>query len=223
MAADNQSNIIVPTLGEGIYLISDASKILRLPIAKLRHWLIEFWDGRFASDYTYSFGSKGYRAINFYTLLEFYIFYQLRLKGLSAQKIQKFHLKISKDLNTLYPFARNIQTDGRNVWYEELDALIKADQKKQLDIKSILEPFLQKIEFGTNNLAEKYYPLEKSKNIVVDPQHQFGQPTISNTNIKTQTIFTLHKGGETNKVISNLYNISMKKVQDAISFHKNVA
>lgn len=215
----------IPKLGEGIFLVTDVAEILNLPLPKVRRWLLQFWDKNFGQEAgLYSFGEERNRAVNFYTLIEFYTFYQLKNKGLSTQKIQKFHRQISKELKTKYPFAHSeLSTDGKAVWYKHLENIIKADGKKQIDLVHILKPFLHKIEFGKNKIAEKYYPLEKSKNVVVDPKHQFGQPTISGTNIKTKTIYNLYRSGEPNENICNLYDISLKKVKDAVCFHQKVA
>ncbi len=83
-----------------------------------------------------------------------------------------------------------------------------------------MEEFFEKIEFDDNNIAVRFFPLANSRNVVVDPKHQFGQPVISGTNIKIQTIFSLYQGGETLKDISSLYDISIDKVKDAIAFQK---
>jgi uncharacterized protein (DUF433 family) len=217
-------NNTTPVIGGGIFLAKDVSKILNLPYSKVRHWLFELWDKRFADNWNYSFGEDGNKAIDFHTLIEFYIFYQLRESGVSSQQIQKVHKELAKDFDTKYPFAHaKFRTDGKGVWYEKFGVLVKANGKKQIDLKQIIQPFLTNIEFGKNNIAERYFPLTKSKSVVIDPKHQFGQPTISGTNIKTQSIFSLYKGGESKSTISDLYNISLKKVSDAIEFHKNAA
>lgn len=216
-------NINYPKIGEGVFLIRDVAEILLLPYSKVRHWLVEFWEGRFSKDYRYSLGSKDNRSVNFYTLIEFYTFYQLREQGLSSQKIQKYHNQLSKELNTHYPFARTIHTDGKSIWYDALDELIKADGKKQLDLKHILNPFLHKIQFGANGLAERYFPLDNSKSIVIDPHHQFGSPTITGTNIKVLIINDFYKSGESVENICNLYNITEKQVLDAIQYYNRAA
>ena len=221
--AITSNNINYPKIGEGVFLIRDVAEILLLPYSKVRHWLIEFLEGRFSKDYRYALGSKDNRTVNFYTLIEFYTFYQLREKGLSSQKIQKYHEQLAKELNTPYPFARTIHTDGRSVWYDALGELVKADGKKQLDIKHILQPFLQKIQFGSNGLAERYFPLDNSKNIVIDPHHQFGSPTIAGTNIKALIIHDFYKSGESVENICNLYNITEKQVLDAIQYYNRAA
>ena len=223
MIVDISNKTQKPKLGKGIFLTSDVSEILQLPYSKVRRWMVELWDNRLATKGTYSFGEDGNKAINFYTLIEFYTFYKLRVKGVSAQKIQRAHKTISKELNTHYPFATNIRTDGKEIWYDYLDELVNANGKQQLDIKSVLEPFLHKIDFGENNLAELYFPLERSRNVVVDPKRQFGQPIISGRNLRIETIRKLYEGGETRKNICQLYELKISQVDDALRYYKRAS
>ncbi len=205
-----------PKLGEGIFLMKDVANILNLPYSKVRIGMNEFWE-----DYT--FGEKGNKAVNFYTLIEFYTFYQLRAKGISSQMIKKAHQRIAKDLNTPYPFARNIRTDGKHIWFDFLEDIVNADGKQQISIKSILLPFLKKIEFNEADIANRYFPLQNSKKVVVDPKYQFGQPTITGTGIKVETIGKLYKGGESQKNIASLYDLRSAEVRDAIAYYKQSA
>lgn len=207
---------ISPKVGEGIYTARDVSFILRLPYPKVNRWMREFWD-----DYT--FGIKGNKGINFYTLIEFYTFYHLREKKISSQEIKKVHNRIANDLNTAYPFARKIHTDGvKGIWYEYLESLIKADNKRQLDLKPLLATFLSKIEFNEEDIANRYFPTEARK-VVVDPKFQFGQPTITGTSIKAEIINGFYQGGESKETISMLYNIRVDEVEDAILYFKRSA
>jgi len=220
------TNIIAPKLGEGIYFLKDIATILDLDYQLVRRWIAGYWDEHFKS----TFGEKKNRAINFYSLIEFYTFYKLREKGVSPQELRKAHKVISEELNTPYPFATadafNFEVritkkkTKKFVWYTIDDALVRADGKHQITIAdSFVRKFIEKIEYDKNNLAKRFFPLDNSKNIVVDPHHQFGQPTVEGTNIKTQTIYHLHLGGETNENICTLYHLSHDKVEDAIKFH----
>jgi uncharacterized protein (DUF433 family) len=208
-----------PQLGGGVFLVTDISSILRIPYSKVRHWLNEFWDEEFGKQHGgYSFGDAKNRAVNFHTLLEFYAFYKLREKGLSSQRIRKAHDEISRMLNTPYPFASTLRTDGSHIWYEHLEECVRVDGKKQIALKKVLEPFLDKIEFGDDNMARCFFPIGKNREVVVDPHHQFGQPTIRGTNIKVETIYQLYMGGETKKSITALYNLNAKQVNDALRY-----
>jgi uncharacterized protein (DUF433 family) len=217
----------LPVIGEGIFLTKDIAQILHLPYSKVRNWRSEIWDKKLSkvTGKEYSIGEDRYKAVNFYTLIEFYTFYKLREKGVSAQKISKAHGIISKDLNSPYPFAiSGIATDGKKIWYNYLENIINADGSRQINIRPIIEPFLDKIDFDKKNrLALRFYPLGKKNKVVVDPAHQFGQPIITGTNIKAKIIYHLHRGGETIKGITKLYDISPKNVSDAIGFYQKRA
>jgi len=212
-----------PKLGEGVYLTSDVAEILQLPYSKVRRWMIELWDNRLSENGKYSFGDPKNRAVNFYTLIEFYTFYQLREKGVSVQRILSAHKTISKELRISYPFATNIRTDGRNIWYDYLDELVNANGKQQLDLKSVLDPFLHKIDFGKNNLAQIFYPLDKSKNVVVDPKRQFGQPIVNGRSLRVETLRMLFAGGESKKNICLLYDLKPSEVDDALKYYKRAS
>lgn len=224
-----KNNDIAPKLGDGIFLIKDVSKILHLDYSKVRRWILGYWDGHLIDNFNYTFGEKGNKAINFYSLIEFYTFFKLREKGLSPHAIRKLHDEMIKVFNTRYPFAtaQDYFVEKRNkkkvfVYYKYLESLIKSDKKHQFSL-NFLEKFLERVEFDDNNLAKRFFPLENSKNVVVDPKHQFGQPTIVGTNIKTQSIYNLYKGGESYENICNLYNLEKSSVKDAVAFHKSVA
>ena len=206
-----------PVLGEGIFLTRDVATILRLPYAKVRHLMKNFWQVN-------EFGDEKNKAVNFYALIEFYTFFKLRELGVKAVEIKKAHILLAKELKTKNPFALSgIKTDGKMVWYERLGDLIRVDGKNQYVIKEFIEEFLHRIEFGEDNLAKRFYPVDNSKLVVVDPKHQFGQPTISGRNITTSAIRKLHEGGESKKDIANLYDIKLAQVLDALNYYQRTA
>jgi uncharacterized protein (DUF433 family) len=209
-------------LGNGIYTIPDLAFILRLPPQKVRRWMNDFWNSRLGEKYhgKYSWGEGRDKATNFYTLIEFYVFYQLRELNVGIKAILKAHEAMAKQLNTPYPFASSqVLTDGKSILYcLEDGTTIKADKSLQIAFKEIIESFCKKIEFSKSKLAERYYPLGKEHHIVVDPHHQFGQPVIEHTNLLAETIFDLHTAGEKKEVLARLYKISPKEIDDAVAF-----
>jgi uncharacterized protein (DUF433 family) len=211
-----------PKIGEGIYLKRDVAEILKLPYHRVNYLMNTYWHG-------YSFGEKRNKAVNFFALIEFYTYYHLKESGYSSSIIKKFHKQLSKDLKTPYPFASvkvhtpNTKTKKSIMWYEYMGYLMKGDGKQQPAIRDFVEPFLKHIEFGDDSLAKRFYPLKNSKNVVVDPLHQFGQPVINGTNTQTKTLYTLFTAGETKQNISILYDISEKQVTDAINYYSRAA
>ena len=136
--------------------------------------------------------------------------------GVTASEIKKAHTILKKDLGVKYPFALSgINSDGKKLWYKNLTNIIKVDGKKQTVIEEFISEFLHKVDFGSDNVAQRFYPISNSKLVVVDPKHQFGQPTISGRNITTSAIKKLFDGGETIDDIADLYSIKITQVSCA--------
>lgn len=211
-------------IGNGIYTIPDISRILRLPYHKVRHWVDKYWDEILGleNNRRYSWTVGNTKAVNFHTLIEFYVFYLLAETGVKTKKIINAHIELSNLFNTDYPFAQkgileNIKTDGSKIYFFVGKNIISLDGTKQFNL-SFIETFFKNLEFDNDFLATRFWPLGKGKNIVIDPKRQFGHPVIGKTNIYPETLNNLFKSGEPIDFIAFTYEISKKDVQDAIDF-----
>lgn len=214
-------------LGEGIYTAADAARILDIPYPKAKYWFKYYAKTKFpkSSNHIYHFEIKDIVAVNFLTLIEMFVFYTLKENKVSSRKIIEAHSAISSYLNTPYPFAKveMYVNKDRSLLFSDNIQLISADRSLQIVIEQVLRPFIKKIQFSDDGFARKFYPLGKKKSIVVNPENQFGQPVIEGTNILTQTIFTLSKGGDSPAFIAKLYDLPIKKVREAIEFSAKAA
>ena len=206
--------------GSGVFSIQETSLFLGLSNPKVKRWLDEIWNTRITSTHSnaYSWGDGRYKTLNFLTLIEFYTFYQLRNHNISVNKIIMAHDVIQEKLNTPYPFASSkILTDGCKVLFEENNSIIDAEPGLQTNLQGIILPFCTRIEFGDDFLAKRFWPRGSDVNVVIDPSHQLGQPTVPNTNILARQLYNLYKGGESPEFIAALYKISTQQVLDSIS------
>jgi len=135
-----------PQLGQGIYLIKDVSKILQLPYEKVYRWIVGYWGNSLSEDFSYVFGTNDNRAINFYSLIEFYTFVKLREKGVTTHDIKLLHKQLSVDLNTPYPFAmaQDYFVDRKHkrkvfIYYKYFGSLIRLDKRKQFSFDFIIK------------------------------------------------------------------------------------
>ena len=204
-------------LGEGIYTVADISEILQLPTSKVRRWLRAYWN-------QYSWTIDRSVAVNFQALVEFYVLYHLGEAGIKTQEVMKAKTALSKWFNTPFPFAQkkiveNIRSDQYRIYLEFEGHIVSLDGTKQLNLEFIRQFFL-KLDFDNQAIALRFWPRGKEKNIVVDPQRQFGHPIIDKTNIYPETIYGLYQGGETIPFICSAYDLAEKDVQDAIEYCK---
>lgn len=223
-----QSATLEPQLGKGIYSIPDAAAILDMPVSKVRRWVKKYWELEFLQDMdqAYTWGESREKAFHFLTLIEIIAVDSFREIGVSFPKIKMAHAKLSELLDTKYPFAHaELMTDGKRIFYELVDtSLLEMDEKQQFSFTKLVAPYCRKIDFqNKTHLAERFWPLGKDHQIVVDPHHSFGQPVISGTNITVEAIFNMLKGGESPEFVASIYELNLKAVDDVLAFMKRNA
>lgn len=221
MTTENQLKI-----GSGIYTLPDIARILRLPYHKVNLWVNQYWDGELGKEFeiNYSWTVHNTKAVSFLTLVEFYVLYQLAESGVKTRKVLLAHKELSKYFNTIFPFAQrdvldNIRTDGKRIYFNFHGVILSLDGTKQFNL-GFLEEFFKNLEFDNELLASRFWPLGKSKNIIIDPKRQFGRPVVGCTNIYPETLFNMYKAGEQIDFIAFIYEIDRKLVEDAIDFCK---
>jgi len=216
-----------PGLGTGIYTVPDIARILRQPYRQISRWVNQYFDQRLGRQFIdrYSWTDGKSKAVNFHTLVELYTFFRLREVGVRTRVILEAHEKLCEYFETAFPFAlssvlRNLSSDGKRIYFKyDADVLCTLDSTNQLNLKFIRD-FFKKLDFDDSELAQRLWPLGRERSIVIDPGHQFGQPTIAGSNILPVTIFNMHKAGETIEQIAGLYELTKIQVKDSIDYCK---
>lgn len=216
-------------IGNGIFTTQEIAQILQLPYSKVRTWITKYWDGELGKFYekNYSWSIENSKAVGFHTLIEFYVMMQFAEAGVKTKEVLKAHKELSDMYKTNFPFAKeevlkNIKTDKLKVYLKQNGDTISLDGTKQLNL-DLISMFFHNLDFGKDNLASRFWPLGKKRNVVCDPHHKFGQPTIHGTNIQSEAIYRMYKAKEPIRFIASIYEVSEKAVKDAIEFHKKAA
>ncbi len=209
----------------GIYLIPDAARILRLPPALLRSWVsgrsIESNQRAFPAGELLSHGAKAEKHLNFLTLIELFTIAQLRQRGVSMVTLRNARTELSERFNTPHPFALEGLMISDRALIKSLsdEVLLELGTNGQTAFRKVIQPFCESLDFDeTSSLASRYYPLGRDKPIVVDPHHAFGRPVIEGTNITTEAIISLLRGGEAVEDIAESFEIDQQALMAALEF-----
>jgi uncharacterized protein (DUF433 family) len=221
--------------GKGIYSLSAAAKILRMNPNKMRRWIKSYTYYKnkechsnkplFKTEFEYDPDDV---IISFLDLTELLFINTFIKYGISLQKIRKAAITASNLLNTSHPFAiKKMFTDGKSIFAEiaqkEKDASLLDLIKKQYQFEKIIEPLLYKcIDFDKHDYAEKWWPLGKKENIVLDPSRNMGQPILNKYNVRTELIYELYKSKHSINEISEWYELDKNSIIKAIDFEKGM-
>ena len=208
--------------GSGVYKPSEIEDIIKIPKERVKYWLKLLGEKIDDKPIFFMKSEKSYYT-NFLTMIELYIFNQLRERNISIPKILIAYNELKVMLKVDYPFASSdLFVSGKLIALSENLDFITVNGKRQF-IFDFAKPYFEKIVFNDNSkLAELYYPLGKERSIVVNPNVLFGQPTIDGTRISASTLYDLYQSGESKEEISEIYSIEVNLVNDVVTFYQGL-
>ena len=228
MTPDRDGSLI----GIGIYTIPEASKLSGVHPATIRRWVKGYQYKNRKGDYKNQRAIwapdispiNDFEAVSFMDLIEIRFVDAFRKHGVGWKVIRAAAEYAGERYKMKHPFTnRKFRTDGKSIFEETLSKLLNT-YSQQYTFKEIITPSLfSGIEFSDDDIAMRWFPLEHSKVIVIDPQRNFGKPILNKEGIPTRAIAETFKAEKNYKRVAKLYEISPASVKTAISFESRLA
>lgn len=220
-------------LGVGLYTASEASLYTGISAKDIRRWMFGYMaNGVFQPGiWAPELADTAEKTLSFHDLLEIRFVHAFRKHGVSLQAIRHASSQAKELFDQAYPFTcRRFQTDGRSIFATVLnetgDESLLDLVKKQYAFQQVIKPSLYDgIDYAQEGSAERWYPVKRSKAIVLDPERNFGKPVVTAAGVDTASIFMAYQAeGQDAKRVAMLYEIPTAAVEAAVSFeHRNAA
>lgn len=222
--------------GLGIYSYPEAARLAGVQAAELRRWLRGYTSGKGEHGHsqpplwTSELVDTGIDGLSFHDLLEVRFVKQFRKLEISLQAIRVAAANAREILGSPYPFTcKGFQTDGKSIF---ADAMRETGETELLDLlkrqyvfDKIVRPSLYAgIEFGADERAARWYPMERSKSVVLDPDLAFGKPVVTDVGLRTDILHDAWVAEDKDKQrVARLYGVSVSAVETAIRFEQQLA
>lgn len=228
---DNDTHLI----GMGLYTFAEASRLTGITTVELGRWLRGYPSNKqgepsYQPLWESELTAEGISAMSFHDLLEVRFVKEFRKLGLSLQVIRAAARTAREVLNSPYPFTcKEFQTDGETIFAGALDAGDDGQlldlRRRQYVIRRVVHPSLYAgIEFGTDKRAQRWYPMERSRSIVLDPQIAFGKPVVASTSIRTDILYDAWQAEDKDtRRVSRLYEVPVSAVNAALRYERKLA
>ncbi|MCP5278877.1 MAG: DUF433 domain-containing protein [Thiobacillus sp.] len=224
-------------VGVGLYTFGEASKLTKVPARDLHRWLDGYSYKSRESDTLFEIPplwdteltGEEVEGISFHDLLEVRFVAAFRKLGVSLQTIRCASQHARDIFNHPYPFTcRRFQTDGRTIFAEAIEVTGETQfldlVRKQYAFKQVIEPSLYRgIEFDKDELARRWFPMGRSKAVVLDPAIAFGKPTITNVGVRTSTLYEAFLAERTKQSVAKQYEVPLSAVEAAILFEERLS
>jgi uncharacterized protein (DUF433 family) len=213
------------------YPVTDAARYLRIPLATLRSWL----QGR---SYLTKNGQQAFEPLiqrpnpnlpqlSFTNLVEAHVLRTIR-DGYQV-KLDKVRIALDymiQQFGTTHPLVmKRFQTDGVDLFVDEMKLLVNVSRSGQLVMRDTLKGLLTRVEWDANGLATRFFPIidvvpdpVSDKIIFLDPSIRFGKPVIAGKGVPTDIIAELYNAGDSIDDIADEYDCTPLQIKTAIHF-----
>jgi len=164
--------------------------------------------------------------LSFYNLVEAHVLlFTRQIYGLQMKDVRAGIEFVREKMHVERPLVNQIfWTDGKHLFVKSLESVIDASKMGQLAIITILDLYLERIDWDNAGVAARLYPVRATaadgRRIVIDPRISFGRPILAGSGIPASVLYHRKRLGESEEDISKDYGIDRSAVEEAISYYK---
>ncbi len=220
-------------LGVGLYSFPEAARLIGVESRTLRRWAKEYAHidrgavRQHISVIPRHFGTDS-DILSFLELIELLFVKTFRAEGVSMQAIRKAADRAAEMFQTPYPFAvKRFDTDGKYIFAtlqeEATDLeLIEELGKGQLAFDRVVKPLFRRLDYQTDAL--RYWPMEHTGRVVLDPKRAFGKPIDSETGVPTEVLYNAvnAEGGQSLEKVAAWYEVPVEAVTAAVKYETSL-
>ncbi len=202
--------------GVGMYTIPEAGRYVGRHFNTVRSWVHQ---GLAPAPVHRRFGET--TILSFHDLVSLLVVRGLRDKEVSLRQIRTAELYLRKEWGFSRPFAtKHILTDGRSVLVAlGREGLTAVDRWGQGVFERVVEHDLVDVSYDASRIARAWRPY---RDVVLQPDVQFGQPCVEGTRITTSTIFGLLRAGDSEDFLGATYGLSAERIRHAAAWENSL-
>lgn len=218
-------------LARGLYSVPAAARLIGAKSGQIRRWAFGYERGGRSYDPAINTDLDelgGEPVLTFLDLVELLFIHGLRSSGHSFPKIHEAHRVLSLLLETEHPFAlKQAFSDPAGIYAlldreDQGDLLVELKGAGQIAMLPALHQYLKQLEFGLDEIADRWYPAGRASPIVVDPRISLGAPVIAGTRIETRVIAELYRGEESVEELAWLYDLEPVQITAAVEYENSL-
>jgi uncharacterized protein (DUF433 family) len=213
-------------IGIGLYTPSEAERLTGIRASKIIRWLHghDIADQHYEPLWRPQVDLKdGHVYLGFRDLMEVRVANAFISRGLSAQKVRRA-IEIAREMiGEERPLSTaRFRTDGRTVFLQVLEQ--DGDERlidlfrNQFSFREVLEPSLKNLELDDDGVPARWWPIGKTKRILVDPEKSFGQPIEADSGVPAAILASAAKAEGSPEAAALAWRVSVSSIRRAVEF-----
>lgn len=211
------------------YPFAEAAHYLNLPNATLRAWCLGTTygpkDEKRWFEPVIALDGEREEGLSFLNLVEAHVLIAIRRRyRIPLPKVREALQYVSNELKIDRPLAHaRFQTDGLDLLVLQLDRLVNVSRDGQLEMGSIINAYLQRIERDPAGVPIKLFPFTRKEAtddapapVEINPRIAFGRPVLVGRGVPTAVLADRFKAGDTLADLATDYETSTEEIEEAI-------
>ena len=211
------------------YPFVEAAHYLNVPVSTLRAWCLgqryRHNDEIRVFENVIRLDGEPRDGLSFLNVIEAHVLVAFRRKHrIPLPKIREALEYTSRELKIERPLADSrLQTDGLDLLVERLGALINVSKDGQLEMASVVEAYLSRIERDPKGVPIKLYPFTRNDDtfeapapVEMNPLVAFGRPVLVGRAVPTAVLADRFKAGDSLVALSEDYDTTSEAIEEAI-------
>lgn len=207
-----------------LYGFADADRIAGVSRGTAKRWLAGYrytrLDGTRASQPPVTPGREvPIAGVSFTDLVELVAIGGLKDHGFSVPTIRKIVRNCQDLFGERYPLSTELfKVGGRDVFVRRDSVLHDVLHRRgAMAWDEVLSPFLDTLDYR-DAFAYRWWPLGRTRPVVVDPSYGFGLPVIAGSGVRTEIIRERVQVGDSYQQIAYDFNVEISEIESAIQF-----
>jgi len=216
------------------YGISEAARYLKIPVPTLRSWIkgcgYHTSEGKKSFQPIITLPDKRMPLLSFMNLIEAHILDAVRYRHKVPLPNVRRAIKYLSKSGSRHPLADQLlKTNGLDLFIDESGLLINVSKDGQIEMKEIIEAYLQRVERDPAGAAVRLFPFLKRhpktagyepKLVLIDPLISFGRPILAKSGIPTAVIAERFYAGDSVDELADDYGLPKSEIEEAIRYHE---
>jgi uncharacterized protein (DUF433 family) len=227
-------DVDIPWIGTGIYSVTEAASLTKVSASRIRRWLRGY---RYTTSREERVSPAVWRpqlgeiagclALGFRDLLEVRFVSAFLDRGVTWKTLRRAGQTATTLFGTSHPFStQRFKTDGRGVFADICDesgekTLLEL-AKQQRYFEQVISPYLKGVDFAADEPV-RWWPLGRSRRVVLDPQRSFGQPIVAERGVPTSILASAWRTAASLHDVVHWFAVDERSVRDAIEFEEKLA
>lgn len=222
-------------LGVGLYTVPEASRLTGISQDRIRRWLRGYeFESSGQTRYSPPLWTPqipqldGRLGLAFLDLIEVQFVHAFRVHGVKWKTLRLAAWRARQIFNHHHPFAtKRFLTDGHSIFaelhHETHEKSLLDLAQNQFAITQVISPSLiAAIDFDEDQ-AERWWPLGRRKQVVIDPKRSFGQPIVNEGGVPTVVLADAYRAERSIKRVVAWFDVGKAAVRDAVEYERKLA